>query len=219
MVKHRPGIDSDQFTQADFFDADHPDLFEKTALFSAYLADWKKKGGYTYHRCVDHAVDMVVDIARLPGEIVSTISFASNNYLGLNQRAEVIEAACKAAHELGTGLCGSRFLSGTHKYVVALERELAAFEGQEDCAVFTTGYQANVGVISALLRPSDTVFVDRLAHASIMDGCRLAGSRLCAFRHNDPAHLETLFKRYAAKGRGRMLILEGVSAWMAMWRL
>jgi 7-keto-8-aminopelargonate synthetase-like enzyme len=91
-----------------------------------------------------------------------------------------------------------------------LETRIAAFEHFAAAMVFTTGYQANVGTLSALLRPQDVVFLDRLCHASIVDGCRLAGCPFHTFRHNDMAHLETLLKTSQGGPRGRLVVVEGV---------
>ena len=94
--------------------------------------------------------------------------------------------------------------------IVELERQLAEFENFEDAMVFTSGYQANVGTISALMRPGDTVFIDRLCHASIVDGCRLAGCTVRPFRHNDTDNLAGLLSRYAGKARGKLIAVDGV---------
>ncbi|NCC51812.1 MAG: aminotransferase class I/II-fold pyridoxal phosphate-dependent enzyme [Spartobacteria bacterium] len=166
-------INSDHCTQADFFESTGPDLFEKTERFSAFLTDWRAKGTYAYHReacmsCASHSVYYDPNL-RLKKDV---IVMASNNYLGLNTRPELIKAATHALRHYGTGLCGSRFLSGTSDLISMLEHKLAEFEQREDAMVFTTGYQANVGTLSALLRPGDTALIDRLCHASIVDGCR-----------------------------------------------
>ena len=138
------------------------------------------------------------------------IAMASNNYLGLNTRPEIVKAAKEAIVAYGTGMCGSRFLSGTYDLIVELERQLAELKHYEDAMVFTTGYQANVGTISALMRPGDTVFMDRLCHASIVDGCRLAGCTVRSFRHNDMDNLASLLSRYAGKARGKLIAVDGI---------
>lgn len=204
-------INSDHFTQADFFESDSPDLFEKAVRFSAFLDDWRSKGTYTYHRCITTATAsrlMISDPAVREGK--SVINMASNNYLGLSTRPEIRAAACAAVARYGSGLSGSRFLSGTYDLVAELEVRLAAFEHKEDAMVFTTGYQANVGAISALARPGDIVFMDRLSHASIVDGCRLAGCDYRTFRHNDANHLDALLRKTAAGHRGKLVLAEAV---------
>jgi glycine C-acetyltransferase len=204
-------INSDDFTQADFFVGDAPDIFSKARAFAPFLDDWKEKGTYTYHR---HICSPCANRVRIrdpaAGRDREMIAMASNNYLGLNTRPEIVKATKEAIDAYGTGMGGSRFLSGTYDLVVELERQLAEFKQCEDAMVFTTGYQANVGTISALMRPGDTVFMDRLCHASIVDGCRLAGCTVRPFRHNDADHLASLLSRYAGEAQGKLVAVEGV---------
>ena len=204
-------INSDDYTQADFFADDAPDIFSKTRPFSSFLNDWKRKGTYSYHRHILSSCANRVRIRDL-GTVQDRemIAMASNNYLGLNTRPEIIKATQEAISVYGTGMCGSRFLSGTYNLVVELERQLAEFEHYEEAMVFTSGYQANVGAISALMRPGDTAFIDRLCHASIVDGCRLAGCTIRSFRHNDVDNLASLLCRYAGKARGKLVAVDGV---------
>jgi glycine C-acetyltransferase len=204
-------INSDDYTQADFFSDNSADIFSKARTFTSFLDDWKEKGTYSYHRNIRSPCANRVRI-RDPGarKDREMIAMASNNYLGLNTRPEIVRAAQEAIAAYGTGMCGSRFLSGTYDLVVELERQLAEFEHFEAAMVFTTGYQANVGAISALMRPGDTVFMDRLCHASIVDGCRLAGCTVRPFRHNDTDHLASLLSRYAGKARGKLVAVDGI---------
>lgn len=211
QIERIAAINSDHFTQADFFESDSPDLFEKAVRFSAFLDDWRSKGTYTYHRCITTATAnrlMISDPAASGCRHV--INMASNNYLGLSIRPEIRDAARAAIERYGSGLSGSRFLSGTYDLVTELETRLAAFERKEDAMVFTTGYQANVGAISALARPGDIVFMDRLSHASIVDGCRLAGCDYRTFRHNDARHLNAVLSETAARRRGKLVVAEAV---------
>ena len=204
-------IDSDRYTQADFFESSSPDLFEKVNRFSAYLADWQSKGTYTYHRCI---TTPTLGRVRINDPAVRAerraLNMASNNYLGLSTRPEIRASACAAIARYGSGLSGSRFLSGTYDLVTELEDRLAAFEHKEAAMVFTTGYQANVGTLSALMRPGDLVIMDRLSHASIVDGCRLAGCDYRTFRHNDANHLEAILRKSARNHRGTMVVAEAV---------
>lgn len=204
-------LDSEKYTLLDFLDSDACDPFAKTIPFHAYIHDLKRKGFYSYHRvmagpCASRAP--IRDPAT--GVDQSMVVMTSNSYLGIHLRPEPVEAAQQALARYGTGMCGSRFLSGTYDLVVELERQLAEFEGFEDAMVFTTGYQANLGVISALMRPKDMVFMDRLSHASIVDGCRVAGCAFRTFRHNDMNSLARLLKRYDGRCRGKLVIAEGV---------
>ncbi len=110
----------------------------------------------------------------------------------------------------GTGVTGSRLLNGTTPLHLELERELAEWMGTEDAIVFTTGYQANLGCIGTILEAGDTVICDSGDHASILDGCRLAGARLRPFRHNRMDKLETMLERAAGDGGGVLVIVDGV---------
>ena len=204
-------LDSDAYTLADFLESDSQDLFEKTESFTAFLDDWKSKGTYSYHRLITSASSgraMLRDPETGRDREMAVMS--SNNYLGLNTRREVVEAAVAAVHKYGTGMCGSRFLSGTYDLVEELERELAEFERLEAAMVFTSGYQANVGALSALLRPKDVAFIDRLSHASIVDGCRLAGCACRTFKHNDMDDLERVLANSEGKHRAKLIVSEGV---------
>jgi 8-amino-7-oxononanoate synthase len=139
-----------------------------------------------------------------------TIMLGSNNYLGLTTDERVKQAARDALEHYGTGVTGSRLLNGTTPVHVELERELADWMGTEDCIVYTTGYQSNLGAIGAILEPGDTVICDSGDHASILDGCKLSGARLRPFRHNRMDKLETMLERAVADGSGALVVVDGV---------
>lgn len=204
-------INSDDYTLVDFIDSDSCDIFTKAEAFGAFLDDWKSRGTYSYHRVVTSASSGTTSIwDPFAGCERKMIVMSSNNYLGLNNRPEVIEAARQALVKYGTGMCGSRFLSGNYDLIEELERQLAGFEHCESAMVFTSGYQANVGTLSALMRPGDVVFIDRLSHASIVDGCKLSGCVFRTFQHNNMADLEHLLEGSRNKYRGRLIVSEGV---------
>jgi 8-amino-7-oxononanoate synthase len=139
-----------------------------------------------------------------------TIMLGSNNYLGLTGDERVKQGARDALEAFGTGVTGSRLLNGTTPLHLELERELAEWMGEEDAIVYTTGYQANVGCIGALLEPGDTVICDSGDHASILDGCRLSGARLRPFRHNRMDKLEKMLGRAVEDGGGVLVVVDGV---------
>ncbi len=106
------------------------------------------------------------------------INFATNDYLGLAFDPRLIDAAQKAAGECGAGARASALVTGRTRWHAELEERLAAFEGTEAALLFPTGYAANIGAIAALVGTGDTVYCDRLNHASLVDGCRLSGTKL-----------------------------------------
>jgi 8-amino-7-oxononanoate synthase len=129
------------------------------------------------------------------------VNFGSNNYLGLAEHPRVKAAAIRAIERDGVGAGASRLLTGDRAVHDALETALARLKGTEAALVFTTGYQANVGVISSLVRRGDLIFADRDCHASLIDGCRASGARFRVYRRDRLDHLRTLLARRPADGR------------------
>ena len=133
----------------------------------------------------------------------------TNNYMGITFEPSVIAAGKKALDEFGTGTTGSRIANGSFAMHKELERSLAKFLGLKHCIVFTTGYQANLGMLSGLAGPNDTIYLDADSHSSIYDGCTLSGAKLVRFRHNDAADLDKRMARDDTAG-GRLVVLEGI---------
>src|SRR3954447_11790337 len=138
------------------------------------------------------------------------VMLGSNNYLGLTADERVIAAARKALDDYGTALTGSRLLNGTIDLHRELEAQIADWMQVEDALVFTTGYQANVGALSTLLAPGDTVIVDSGDHASIMDGVAMSHAKVRPFRHNRLKRLEELLDRAVGDGGGVLVVVDGV---------
>ena len=144
------------------------DLFNKCAKYD-YVKQLKEAGIYPYfHQLESKQAPEVV----MEGKDV--IMIGSNNYLGLTSNPEVMEAGIKAIEKYGSGCSGSRFLNGTLDIHVALEKELAEFLCKEDVVTFSTGFQSNLGIISAIAGRTDYIICDKENHASIYDGCRLS---------------------------------------------
>ncbi|MPZ22663.1 MAG: aminotransferase class I/II-fold pyridoxal phosphate-dependent enzyme [Dehalococcoidia bacterium] len=139
----------------------------------------------------------------------SVLMFGSNNYLGLTEDQRVRAAAIESIEKYGTGCTGSRLLNGTLDLHKEMERRLASFLGRDDAAVFTTGFQTNLGVISALVGRHEYAIIDEYTHASIRDGCRLAYGNTLKFRHNDMADLERALKSIP-DGRAALIVVDGV---------
>ena len=134
--------------------------------------------------------------------------FTSNNYLGLSTHPEVIEACIEATRSYGTSVSASRLLCGSTPLHEELEARLAALKSREACLLFSSGYLANLGLMTAFLDSGDVIFSDRLNHASIVDGGRLSAARVVLYDHCDPNHLEVLLHETPAKRR--LIVSESV---------
>jgi len=137
------------------------------------------------------------------------ILMSSYSYLGLNGHPE-IDAAAKAAIDLdGTGIHGSRLVTGTLSIHRKLEKRIAQFCGQEDAILYSSGYVANVATISALMSPGDQIFCDVMNHASIQDGCRMSGAELVVTAHNNVKDLRNRIER-APKDKNKLIVVDAV---------
>ncbi len=139
-----------------------------------------------------------------------TILVGTNNYLGLTFDPACIEAAAEAVREQGTGTTGSRMANGSFGGHVALEQELARFYGRRKGVVFSTGYLANLGIISALTGTGDVILIDGDCHASIYDGCRMSTAEVIRFRHNDVGDLHKRLRRLSGRQANTLIIVEGI---------
>ncbi|NCP79887.1 MAG: aminotransferase class I/II-fold pyridoxal phosphate-dependent enzyme [Gallionella sp.] len=139
-----------------------------------------------------------------------TILAGTNNYLGLTFDPDCIAAARTALEHEGTGTTGSRMANGSYSGHRKLEQEIAGFYGKSDGIVFSTGYQANLGMLSALAGPDDVVLLDADCHASIYDGCRLGGAEIIRFRHNNPEDLAKRMRRLGKRAADALILVEGI---------
>jgi len=181
----------------------HIALFDKCKNFTR-AREVQAAGLYPYFKAISHSEDTVVMIEGKP-----RIMMGSNNYLGLTHHPEVLSAAKTALERYGSGCTGSRFLNGTLDLHEQLEAELAEFFGKESCLIFSTGYQANLGLISGLVGRGDIVFLDKLDHASIVDGAKMSQGETLRFNHGDLAGLERKLQKVDPK-IGTMIIVDGV---------
>ena len=138
------------------------------------------------------------------------LQLCSNNYLGLANHPEIINASKAAATKFGTGSTGSRLLSGTTELHSELEKAIAHFEGTEDAIFFSCGYSTNIGVLSSLIGKNDIVYSDQLNHASIIDGIRLSETTKMIYNHCDISHLELLIKENSGKYRRSFIVTDTV---------
>ena len=179
------------------------DLFAK--CFEPSLADEaKSRGIYPYFHALESRQDKEVIM-----EGKRRIMLGSNNYLGLTTNENVIEAGVKAIEQYGTGCSGSRFLNGTLELHLELENELAKFLRKEAVCTFSTGFQSNLGIISAIARHGDYIINDKENHASIYDGSQLSYAKRLLFKHNDMADLERILQNVSGKG-GILIVTDGV---------
>lgn len=173
--------------------AAHPNLFPQADVF-AKTAATKRREALNRVKPEHLALGMRKIDAMGSGTVfckgTEMLMLAANNYLGLAGDRRLAEAATQAIRQWGNSTSGSRILNGTNDLHVALEHALAEFKGVESALVFQSGYMANLGVLSALLSRDDVVIVDKLVHASIIDGCTLAGAALRTFKHQDLDSLE-----------------------------
>jgi 8-amino-7-oxononanoate synthase len=179
------------------------DVFEKCLKIYEQTQRLKASGYYFFFRKLESPQDSEVVVN---GKRV--IMIGSNNYLGLTTHPRVKEAAIKAIEKFGSGCAGSRFLNGTLEIHEELETKLARFFRKEAALVFATGYQTNLGTISALLGRNDVAIIDKYNHASIIDGCRLSFGQVKKYRHNDMKDLERVLG--ATKDRGQLIIVDGI---------
>lgn len=179
------------------------DIFKKCENIN-YIKEYQEQGLYPYFHALQSRQDVEVMM-----EGKRRIMLGSNNYLGLTTVPEVVEAARQALEKYGTGCSGSRFLNGTLEMHIELERELADFLRKDAAMTFSTGFQANLGAISALVGLGDYVVMDRENHASIYDGCRLSFGKMLRYNHSDMDDLERLLKKVPEKS-GCLIITDGV---------
>jgi len=179
------------------------DVFDKCEKVNEQYRFVKEKGYYFYFRTLESPQDSEVIIQ---GRRV--IMIGSNNYLGLTNHPKVKEAAIKAIEKYGSGCAGSRFLNGNLEIHEELETKLARFFRKEAALVFATGYQTNLGTISALIGRNDIAILDKYNHASIIDGCRLSFGQVKKYRHNDMKDLEKILE--SNKEKGKLIIVDGV---------
>jgi len=179
------------------------DIFEKTKDFTR-AREAQAMGFYPFFIPFEDSEGTVV---RYEGREI--IMIGSNNYLGLTTHPKVREAAKKAIDDFGTSCTGSRFMNGTLKMHRELEERLANFIGKESVLVFSTGYQTNLGTISAIVGRGDVIITDKEDHASIIDGAMLSLGELKRFRHNDMADLERVLSKLPPDV-GKLVAVDGV---------
>ena len=186
------------------------DLFSKFDPIIAMRADLLATG-------VTDPFNLVMEEVKSPTVAIcngrETILLGTYNYMGMTFDDDVIEAGQRAMAEFGAGTTGSRVLNGTFRDHRGVEQALKEFYGMDHAMVFSTGYQANLGIISTIAGKGDYVILDIDSHASIFDGCKMGDAEVVAFRHNDVEALEKRLKRLPPEA-GKLVVLEGVYSMM-----
>lgn len=179
------------------------DLFQKCFEFTK-VKEAIEAGIYPYFHALESRQDTIV---QMEGHRV--IMIGSNNYLGLTSDERVINASRAALDKYGTGCSGSRFLNGTLDLHLELEKELADFLKKEAVITFSTGFQSNLGIISAVAGRNDYIICDKDNHASIYDACRLSFAKMVRFEHNDMVDLEKVLSEIP-DDKGKLIVTDGV---------
>jgi len=202
-IERPPDMTVENLVRERYGALDQRDIFSKTAEFTL-LDRARDLGIYPFFQALDNNDGTE---AHIYGRRV--LMFGSNNYLGLTRRPEVVDAARSAVTKYGTSMTGSRLLNGSTHLHEELEGRIARFLHKEKAIVFTTGYQTNLGTISALIDKRSVAVVDKADHASIYDGATLSDGDTIRFRHNDARHLDTVLKRVTTD-KAALVIIDGV---------
>ncbi len=194
-----------------FMELPDRDIFAKTRPFMDFMNALKKEEYFHWHRILTSPSEHRVKIHDIyTGEIREMVMMTSNNYLGLTTHPRVVEAGLKAQERYGAGAGSVPLLGASLDLHRELEQRLAKIKGCEDAIIFTSGYSSNVGCVSALVRHGDVAINDRLNHASILDGCKLSGGMLRAFKHNNMESLERVLTECDNEFNGKLVIVDGV---------
>ena len=198
------------YTMKDFLDIPGMNIYESAAQLQKFIDQFSDDKTYPYGFISNTAIgkDMNV-IDYYTGDIIKTVSFVTNNYLGMTQHPKVKQAAKDAIDKYGTGTCAAPPIGGSIDIHKELEQKLAKLHGKEDAILFSSGYAANIGVFQNLFNKSDMVFVDMFVHASIFDGLK-NNTNIKIYKHNDMDYLELVLKREQGKHRNMAVVVDGV---------
>jgi len=204
-------LNSDEYYLSDFSDIPDRDLFKKTEIFWQYKLDMESKGYIRYRRpLVSPSANRVVIDDDFTGQKKEMIMMGSNNYLGITSHPKVVKIALENLQKYGAGAGSVPLLAGTYDIHKQLEMKLAEVKGCEDAIIFPSGYVTNLGCIQALVKNDDLAVIDRLAHASIIDGCMLSMGKFRTFKHSDVDSLEGVLKRNQTNFNGKLVVVDGV---------
>jgi 8-amino-7-oxononanoate synthase len=199
---------------ADSWDTGSTDLFHKCQHFRGFLAALESRQLWStqYRVILEGPLDHRIRVRHpLTGDSAEMICFDSNSYLGLHLHPRVVNAVHRALDDVGYGTPSAQLLGGSNRYLAELEDTVSSFLGRESTLVFPSGYAANIGILTGLLRPEDVVVRDRFSHASLQDGCRWSGARHGGvYSHLDMQSLDALLATEGPRGRSRLIATDGV---------
>ncbi|QGY33027.1 serine palmitoyltransferase [Pantoea cypripedii] len=181
-------------------------LYDKFARLAGEREQFQTSGLNPFGTCIDEIYSATE--GRIGNQKI--VLAGTNNYLGLTFNADAIAAGQAALAAQGTGTTGSRMANGSYGSHLKLEQELAEYFDRPTAIVFSTGYTANLGVISTLATPGSVVLIDADSHASIYDACALGGAEIIRFRHNDAKDLERRMVRLGERAKEALIIVEGI---------
>lgn len=198
---------------SDFEHSETKDLFDKSRRFLAWQDQFRQLGVLQtmYRVSIEGPLDHRIQVrSPLNAGLKELICYDSNSYLGLHLHPRVVAATHRALDEMGIGTPSAQLLGGTNRWLLALESEIASFHEREAVLVYPSGYQANIGILSGLLREDDLLVVDEYAHASIHDGGRFAGCRVAHYSHNDMTDLERVLATGAQEAHSVLIATDGL---------
>ena len=196
------------FDFSDFYFGSGDDVFENIRIYNRWWEQSYPGGYHIYREPLTSAPDTVISIqSNLGKRLDGLLNLSSFNYLGMATSPVVADAVIKAIGHYGVGSSGGPNLSGMYDIHRALEAAMATFKKKEACTTFTSGYSANIGIISGIMRPGDTIFLDQYAHSSLMDGATLSKANCVIFRHNNASDLDR--KMTGVSGR-KLVVVEGI---------
>jgi len=198
------------FSLADFFYNDNPDVLTPPSDYEEWINHPKVRAGFSFFE------QQLLAAPRASTEILSNIdqkrrkiiNLTSYNYLGLSSHPEVLQAAKEALEKYGLGSSGAPLLSGTFDIHVELARRLAEFKQKEDCLVYSSGFGGNLGAIQGIMRKGDVMILDEKCHKSLVDGGTLAQVKMLSFEHNNMDSLAAMLER--SKDKRILVAVEGV---------
>lgn len=202
-------LNLDEVTTFDFLDIDGADIFKRAEFFAKYTNHLKDKKHYYYRRVsTDGSAPVMTIIDQYTGKPTEMVYLASNDYLNLTRHPRTIKAGIEAIKKYGTGSGSVPLLGGTFDIHTKLERKLAEFKGCQDSILFTSGFNSNVGALSAILQKKDVAILDMLVHSSIIDGCK--DTNIKYFKHNNLKSLEYVLSKCKNQYRTKLIVVDGV---------